>query len=142
MTRPFSLWLLGCLILTGCGGHPVAKVTGTVTYQNQPLEFGKIHFVPVDSSLPPAQGTIEKGEYTLEMRGDRQAPVSGIYTGEYRVWIACYPYHKPGWSGNSMIPHPPLIPKKYESVHESGLTATVVRGKNQIDFTLEKDSSR
>ncbi|MDO4570983.1 MAG: hypothetical protein Q4D38_11400 [Planctomycetia bacterium] len=138
----FSLFLLGCLFLTGCGGHPVAEVTGKVTYLNQPLEFGKIYFVPVDSSLPPAQGDIEQGVYTLETRGDRKAPIAGVYTGEYRVWISCYPYHQPGWSGNPMIEHDSLIPEKYESVNESGLTATVGRGKNQIDFALEKDASR
>ena len=129
---------MSCVMSCGCGGPTISKVAGTVTYKGKPLEFGKVFFAPMDQTIPPAQSVIQSdGTYSLEVQGDRKAPIAGAYAGEYRVWISCYPYHKPGWAGNPLAQSKSLIPEKYENVNTSGLTASVGKGPNTFDFALE-----
>ena len=134
----FSIFICVLVVCAGCGGSTISTVTGTVTYQGKSLKYGKIFFAPVDPATPPAQGVIQSdGSYTLEVQGDRKAPVAGAYVGEYRVWVTCYEYDQPGWAGNPLKESKSMIPEKYGSAQNSGLTATVVKGKNKFDFSLE-----
>lgn len=58
-------------------------VSGTVTYNDQPLEKGAISFVPEDSKGVGASGAIENGAYTLSTGGNDD----GARAGKYKVVI-------------------------------------------------------
>ena len=127
-------WLLPGLLLAGCGpSHPkTLSVSGTVTYHKEPLAGAGIVFFPKDGEkgLSPAMGqTDANGKYTLKTLGD-----NGAMPGEYQVFITASeplpPGSKPGDEPKSRIP------KKYGST-SSGLTASVARGHQDLNFDLE-----
>ena len=61
------LFLIGCLVLAGCGSDkPRYEVTGTVTFNGAPIETGSISFVPSDPAQPPDAGPIENGRYRVK----------------------------------------------------------------------------
>src|SRR5262249_42906613 len=62
--RIFLFGLLGglALALTGCGGPTLYTVSGTVTYNGEPIPEGYIAFVPVGPGRGGG-GTITNGSY-------------------------------------------------------------------------------
>lgn len=69
--------------LAGCGGgdRNRAVVTGTITYQGEPLPTGRIQFVPAKGTKAPQSGAeITDGRYTVDARG-------GLAVGTYQVRI-------------------------------------------------------
>jgi len=80
MTRPpfrFLLvpFVLAAVIVSGCGSG--AGVSGTVNYDNQPVDNGGIAFYPEGTKEPAASGRITNGRYEIK-RTDKL--VSGKYT--------------------------------------------------------------
>jgi len=156
-TQILFVTILTTLVLAGCGGSKLAtvKVTGTVTFDGQPLEGASISFTPQTEGQghPGYAITDSKGEYKLQtMLG---AAGAGTTPGVYLVAITCVEKPEvvvptqtytgasgpgPGESGGTMGPPPPaksLIPEWYGNVNTSGLTATVEKKKNNvIDFDL------
>lgn len=71
-------WVVVVLLVSvaGCGrsdGPETFIVTGTVTYQGQPVQEGEIRFAPVEGTKGPASGsTIRDGVYTVTARGGVQ----------------------------------------------------------------------
>lgn len=65
MTRSqiLSALALACFLALGCGGKG-STVTGTVTFNGQPLEKGYITFTPTEGKGAPVGGEIVKGKYT------------------------------------------------------------------------------
>jgi hypothetical protein len=65
MTRSqiLSALALACLLALGCGGKG-STVTGTVTFNGQPLEKGYITFNPTEGKGAPVGAEIVKGKYT------------------------------------------------------------------------------
>lgn len=57
------------LVATGCGksGPKTYDVTGTVTYDGQPLESGSIAFAPTNPEMKGYQTEITAGKYTIEL---------------------------------------------------------------------------
>ena len=49
----------------GCGGSGGATVSGTVTYEGQPVGDGTITFLPADGKGQPVGGPIVNGRYSL-----------------------------------------------------------------------------
>ena len=49
--RPWWLTLLAIVLLSGCGGPRVARVTGRVTYAGNPVTAGKILFYPASGRM-------------------------------------------------------------------------------------------
>ena len=82
----FSVLLpLSLLVLSGCGGSQKTAVTGSVTYDGEPVAFGELIFVP--ESGPQGSATIRDGKYnTAEEDGQ------GIVPGPHRVLVTVYPY--------------------------------------------------
>lgn len=72
------LVLAGTIALTGCadGG---GTVTGTVTYNGQPVEQGTISFRPADGMGKILATTIENGTYAIEeaVAGSRTVAIRG-----------------------------------------------------------------
>lgn len=123
-----TVLLLAPFILTGCGSN-LASVTGTVTFDDRPLESGRIVFQATGESM--AYGELgPDGRYTL-IAGDQQ----GITPGEYIVTVATHEVGEITGRGN-----PPLTilitPARYGNKDTSDLRADVLPGHNKLDFEL------
>jgi hypothetical protein len=107
----------------GCNRGPeMAAVTGKVTYNGQPLQFGSVTFQPTRGQ--PARGEIQSdGSFELSTfsLGD------GAFVGPHKVKIACYESQNPAFvkgPGEQRLGRS-LIPVKYTLLDQSGLTAEV-----------------
>jgi hypothetical protein len=134
----FLIWLafLSCLAAAGCGGNR-ASVGGTVTYDGQPVDGGRIHFIPQGepAGRPAVHATIEQGKYYL--------PASeGPEFGTHRVEIVWHkkpggkPLGKPGDPGFTTDDLVQTLPAVYNS--KSTLSRDVQGGSNTFDFALTK----
>lgn len=131
----------------GCGGDdddlPRKSVSGTVTFEGQPLAQGRIQFEP---SSPDARVTagaeITDGRFAIPRD-------QGPTPGDYRIMVTSAvarksgadvaPGDEPAKRGGPMLPAPAveLIPKEYNA--QTKLTAKVdARGPNVFEFTLKK----
>jgi len=133
MNKLFALLLfvgIGTLVV-GCGpgGPPSGKVTGKVTYQDEPLPTGNVILIPEQEGMPYAQGNI-KPDGTYEAATKEFG--TNIPVGNYRVMISAVEDLGPE------KPVRPLIPFRYSSEAQSGLQASVQEGENAIDFHLTK----
>jgi hypothetical protein len=63
----FTLNFAFCLALAaaGCSSN-TASVSGTVTYDGQPVGTGEVTFTPVDGIGPTSGGRIKDGQYTVD----------------------------------------------------------------------------
>jgi hypothetical protein len=122
--------LLAVFVFLGCGpgGPPSGQLSGSVTYKGEPLSTGTIVFMPQSADIPYAQAEIaEDGTYTaMTKEFGKRIPV-----GNYRVMISAVKDMGPE------APVVPLIPFKYSSDTQSGLTAQVSEGENKVDFDLD-----
>ncbi|MDR0704592.1 MAG: hypothetical protein LBF88_06340 [Planctomycetaceae bacterium] len=121
-----------------------AAVEGTVTLDNKPLEKGFISWFPLNREGPTVGADIQNGKYKLNKK-------NGPVVGEYRVTINGQPVptgKKIPSSMNPAVMEDELmdpVPAKYRSDNagtmgqeiEPVLKATVVTGKNVIDFSLD-----
>jgi hypothetical protein len=129
------------------------SVSGTVTYNGNPLEKGKISFVPDDPKSVGASGIIENGSYRLSTGGGDD----GARAGKYKVTItakedatakaqadfnkaskgAAGPGHIPGqFMAKAEAQAKSLIPTGYGDINTTTLTAEVKEQSNTIDFKL------
>lgn len=143
--------LLGITWIVGCAQQPAAdrpttySVTGTVTFQGNPVEGATVAFSPTQGKQGAFATTDASGKYSLTtfVGGD------GALPGEYKVKISQYEKEAPsGGEGEEYVPPEEtgegedsgpknLLPEKYADANSSGLTATVTEGENTIDFALE-----
>lgn len=79
--------LMSCL---GCGGggHDIAEVSGTVTFDDKPLSNATVFFMPMSQGTqdagPSSTGkTDQKGRFTLTTADERK----GAVVGKHRVMI-------------------------------------------------------
>jgi hypothetical protein len=134
------LWML-----PGCGkkGIKTEQVTGTVTWNGEPVKGANVTFSPVDRTkgYPSAGTTDAQGKYFLQtMLGN---PGAGTTPGEYKVMITKIENVDTGKSvketDGTVVPimrAENRLPKKYAAVSSSPLTATVKDGTNTCDFDL------
>jgi len=123
------------VVATGCGrsGPTLVPVSGSVTFDGQPVETGEIVFRAVDGAVTSGAGPIVAGRYAA------RAPV-----GSKRVEIiATRPARgaaaKPSISGEPTAAEM-FVPDRYNA--ESTLTAEVTAGgPNEFDFTLTSGSA-
>lgn len=159
MVRFSQIPLVACatfaLAAAGCGSDPAEAdrpqrfpVTGTVTYQNQPLAGAQVTFNPQAPDGKAAFGrTDDNGVYELTTFEAGDGAVAGKYT------VTIQKYETPEITGtegseeeyvppeatNAPPPEPPknLAPQKYSNVRTSDLQADVSQGgDNTHDFTL------
>jgi hypothetical protein len=125
------------VIFSGCGSSRdsgLADVSGKVTFDGKPLEYGTISFIPLDLNGPTSGTEIHNGSYTI-------GGEVGAYIGECRVEISA---HK---KTGEKVPSPVdpdemteivvnMIPLNYNT--NSTLTATIAEGENlNVDFNLQ-----
>lgn len=133
-------------VLPGCGGGvdgpERVPVEGTVTYAGEPIQEGKIRFIPENG--PVAVGQIENGRYKIDARG-------GVPVGDHRVAIEAF-RPKPGaepvdeelaqdfadMEAGDVLKEQ-FLPQQYSSPTDTTLRATVEAGSGPItkDFELE-----
>jgi len=150
-------------VLTGCS-NPDSKysyVQGTITYNGEAVAEASVSFQPVSPEGESASGVTDaNGKFTLTSVGAVDGG-RGAMPGEYRVvvtkWEPTPPdpdeeAHRRGEitydqlqerlavkasRGSSGVVTKSLIPEKYRTASGSGLTATVVKGKNPpFEFNL------
>jgi len=123
-------------IVGGCGGDAgLVEVTGTVTYQGQPVADANVLFQPEVG--PPATGqTDSQGGFTLNTGGR-----PGASFGPSQVAVTAFEDvrtvepSEADPEGYSEVRS--LIPEKYANMGSSPLTAEVIRGEtNHFDFEL------
>ncbi len=139
--RHWQVWTAVVVIAcAGCGGDArptTVPVHGKVTYQGEPVTQGTVTFQPVKPAegypKRPATGTIgADGTYELSTfeAGD------GAIPGEYQVAVVSK-------TGEATLEQPDapetwLVPEKYASAEQSGLTATVPPdASSPVEINLE-----
>ena len=138
-----------CLIvvcLVGCGrpsGPPRVAISGEVLFGQEPLESGRIRFIPIEETKGPAAvAVVTDGIYVF----DRE---NGPVVGKNRIQIESLP--DPGFdlddeeayaeairarNGRPVLP-PESIPPEYNE--RSNLMATIeMDGETQLDFEIKK----
>ncbi|MDC0934950.1 hypothetical protein OAS39_01595 [Pirellulales bacterium] len=122
--------LAALLVAGGCSESSLPQVTGTVTYQNKPLEYGTIDFVSTHSRR--ASGQIAEGKI---LNVTTYEPNDGLAEGDYQV--AVHARDRSEEHRDKMVP-PSLIPERYSDIATSDLEATIVAGKdNVLSFDLD-----
>ena len=151
--RHHRFWTLlsvaGLAFCDGCGSGagPTGTVSGTVTFNGQPVPAGTTVAFVSDKGYTAA-GVVEKeGRYQL-LTGKRDKhipaasyqatvspPANEMSEAEYSAMMQA------SGSKARLAPRPtemPVIPPKYFNKATSGLSFTVVKGKNTFDIKLEQ----
>ncbi|MEX1042205.1 MAG: carboxypeptidase-like regulatory domain-containing protein [Pirellulaceae bacterium] len=149
--QSFILILAGVVTLFGCDRtlqiEGLTKVSGTVTYQGEPIEGATVTFSPADETGRAASGrTDSKGRFNLTTLNHSD----GIMAGHYKVAIsktevgselmtseeqAAY-FNKHGRA--PVITTTDLLPEKYKKPDTSELAREVVADQtNDFLFELE-----
>lgn len=131
----FGACLIGLLGHTGCGRRPtLALVSGRVTLDGKPLEFGSVMIQPVAG--PAARGSIRPdGGFTV----GTFAPGDGAIVGPATVRVACYEQQRPGAPPpqGELALGKSLIPDKYTQFETSGIAVTVAAGMGPLEIDLK-----
>lgn len=133
MNRQLSLLLLISLlvVLAGCGGDngpKLFRISGTVTFDGQPVKDGDILFVFEDSKLGPDAGKIVDGKFSLMAKAGKT---------KVKITAARELAGKPikGAMGENLKPSEQFIPACYNDATQ--LTAEIpANGPNGIEFLL------
>jgi hypothetical protein len=123
---------MAVVFLCGCGPSDpgLYKISGTVSFDGQPVEKGTIVFEPVDS-IPGngAGGEIHHGVFTLQSR-----------QGKKKISIRATRPIPGKWNNVMKVPAiQQYIPAEYNS--KTTLTAEVLpEGENHFEFNLVSDA--
>lgn len=130
---PLLMGFAAMLLLAGCGaadGPELARVSGTVTLNGEPLPHAVVQFQPTGpQGSYSAARTDESGFYELRFTRDR----SGAIIGTHRVSISTAAPDAEDENGNPR-PIAEQVPASYNA--QSTLTREVKRGANTIDLPL------
>jgi hypothetical protein len=143
---PFSFLCLMLLLLCapGCGGCR-GTLTGTVTYEGEPIQAGSV--LLVGSDLRPVTAAIkEDGTYTFTNVPTGDVKLAVYNPARRRGWAALFQVVNEGGtaeggkviklSGNRRKKRP-VIPASYSDHELSGLRTTIERGSNEYDIEIE-----
>ena len=126
--------LIGLLVsITGCGGPFDASAKGVVTLDGTALPSGWVTFYPTAGG-PSAYGRIdESGSYVMQTGSS-----TGLPSGDYQVTVIA---NEPPKELRSKDGGPPpagkqITPAWYGTKDKSGLSASVKRGRNEINLEL------
>mgnify|MGYP004443190601 CR=1 FL=1 len=158
-----AMLTLAMVCAVGCNKDKAyKKVTGTVTYEGQPLEGALVMFYAQSPECETGAGTTDaNGVYTITCGRSTQGG-TGLKPGEYKVTVAKYEViEDPDQVAfdNGEIDYDelqrrksvdgayatttaakPLTPKKFISVTDTPFTATVTENvkSNVFDFNLDE----
>jgi hypothetical protein len=120
--------LMACL--TGCGrGGGMAALSGSVSYDGQPVEKGTITFLPADGKGPTAAAPITDGKYSVKVAyGRRVVKIEGFKVLGQHPFSANNP--------RMVVEQQQIIPPCYNT--RSELTRDITPADRVCDFVLEK----
>jgi hypothetical protein len=116
------------LLVVGCADRTTGEVSGTITFDGQPVEAGGITFLPADGKAPTAGGQITDGKYKVRVPvGTAKVVINGTKViGKQKL------YNTP--DSPEMPIATELLPPKYNENTE--LRLEVRPGLNEKDFDL------
>ena len=127
--------LLVFLAVLGCGENKnEGEISGTVTYQGQPLPWGTVTFLDSSNKFL-ASSAISDGKYAIKV------PV----LGPVKITVTT-PANSSGGRGSKLVSKrtggAPIssvisIPAKYGSADQSGLSYTVKPGRSEYNIDLQ-----
>ncbi len=112
----------------GCSkGKTMGKVSGQVTYKENPITEGQVHFIS-KSGQGAAVDIDGSGNYSVSLEA-----------GSYSVYVAPHPPGQTGPPGEGKAPKQPasVIPQRYRDPDKSGLTIEVKEGDNPFKIELK-----
>jgi hypothetical protein len=120
----------------GCESRSnLAPLSGSVTYNGEPLEFGSVTLQPSSGGSISRAQIQPDGTFTMTTDGRE-----GAIIGTNRVRVTCFSSQKPGSSANAgggeASLGDSLIPEKYSRFSSSGLSVDVKPDGNP-EFTIE-----
>jgi hypothetical protein len=120
--------IAGIAGMAGCGnsGPATYPVSGTVTFNGQPVPIGYIVLSPVDGKVAPDASEVIDGKFTFRAR-----------PGSKRVEITATKQSGPVDAVMNTAESLPYIPHTYNT--QSVLTAEIVASDNHLDFALRSD---
>lgn len=131
---------LFAIALSGCGGGgdapPLGRVSGTVTFQGEPVDGAEITFMS-DDGVVAAATLGSDGTYQVSSEYGR-----GIPLGTYHVAVTP-PAPSPedvDDDGNPLVDQSQFdkIPDMYRDFAQSGLEITVTEGSNTFDVDMQQ----
>jgi hypothetical protein len=132
--RPLTVLLASALLTVlaaGCGGKP--SLSGTVTYDGQPVDGGSSTLYPAAGKDAAAGGRIQGGQYTV-VGGEKLTP------GTYKVHISWLKatgkkIKDPSDPGVEIAETKEVIPAEYNEA--SKLTTEITSGSTTANFDLK-----
>jgi hypothetical protein len=128
-----------CLVsCAGCGeANPLGRrpVSGRVTYQGKPVDYGAIQFTPLDLQHGVSSGAmIEGGQYSIKL-------TEGLPPGEYQVMVSAPDRGKvekvEGLPGDERSLAVERIPARYNLKTTLKLEVPKGRGRHEANFELQ-----
>ncbi len=134
-------WVL--VLMAGCG-QSSASVEGEVTYDGQPIENGRIAFLPADGKGPEAGGDIRNGHYTVAdlppgpkvVQVEAVKAVSFARTSDEAARLAT---NKARGNTSGIIDPADIIPPNVEGNNQ---TVQIKAGKQTLNLHLKKPSAK
>ena len=79
------------LLAAGCGRGGLIEITGTVTYDGQPIQKGCITLLPLKGDGPTAAAIVKDGKYTVRVApGQKRVQIEGYkILGQRRSQQSC-----------------------------------------------------
>lgn len=135
--------LMACCVSLGCGGSlpdepERVTVSGTVTYDGQPVGDGEVRFVPTKGTeAPSSSAIISGGAYKADFKGGVPVGIHRVEIRGYRPKQGAASEEIPGVAEGETVKEQ-YLPAKHNT--KSALELTVESGSAPItkDFALEK----
>jgi hypothetical protein len=114
----------------GCGGEAASSLSGSVTFNGQPVKNGYVTFTPAESGNSFGAKIVD-GQYTADKAG------TGTFIAIVRAEAADAPQTREDYQSTAARPGaavaPPPIP---ENAQGNGQTVEITGGGQTLDFTL------
>jgi hypothetical protein len=125
--------MMACL--AGCGrSGGLSEISGTVSYDGQPVKKGTITFLPADGNGPTAAAKIADGRYSAKVvAGKKLVKIEGFkVVGQRR--------YSPSNPNSKMVDlQEQFLPDRYNK--KSELTREITPALGTCDFDLEKSAT-
>ena len=136
---PYAVAVMG-LLLSGCGSGAGTVVTGSVTYEGQPVAKGEITFTPADGIGPVAGGEIVAGQYRVTELAPGPKVVQVTSVEDSAPVLSSADMAQAAASGKPAAP-PPKVLVPPDAIG-NGATVEIKAGSQQHDFPLKKPAGR
>ncbi|MBY0527646.1 MAG: hypothetical protein K2R98_29885 [Gemmataceae bacterium] len=124
--RYWTLGLMVLVLLGGCIGGKERKVSGTVTWNDEPIKEGHINFIELDGN-GAISGKIVNGKYEVMcLPGTKRVEIYATRATTDKIDPAM-----------GMAPREMYIPERFNA--RTQLTSEVSTSENRFDFHLKEE---